>query len=108
MNCRERYNQLVLMILRSLDIGPQYPFLIPASDAWLQKRELLKKLLTAPSYEMGNCATPSNSTPQAFVNSLLLVLFLNKRGFEGLFFSKTRFAQKEHRLLLMEKKQNYI
>lgn len=37
MNCLERYNQLVLMILRSLDTGPQYPFLIPALDACLQK-----------------------------------------------------------------------
>lgn len=63
MNCPERYNQLVLMIFRSLDIGPQYPFLTPAFDAWLQKRVLLKKLLTAPAYEMANCATPSNSTP---------------------------------------------
>lgn len=65
MNCLERYNQLVLMILRSLDMGPQYPFLIPSLDAWSQKRVLLKKLLTAPAYEMGNCATPSNCTPYA-------------------------------------------
>lgn len=41
-----------------------------------------------------------------YVSSLSLVLFLNKRGFERLFFSKTPFAQKEHWFLLMEKKQN--
>lgn len=43
-----------------------------------------------------------------YVNSLLLVLFLKKRGFEGLFFSKTPYAQKEHWFLLMEKKKSYI
>lgn len=46
--------------------------------------------------------------PRLYVNSLLLVLFLNKRGFEELLFSKAPFAQKEHWFLLMEKKQNYI
>lgn len=63
MNCPEMYNQLVLMILRSLDIGPQYPFLIPALDTWLQIRVVLKKLLTAPAYEMPNCAAPLHSAP---------------------------------------------